>query len=43
MLTKFLPARRRAFDKDSGVEPSGADVIGFFLGTGIALSFLENV
>jgi hypothetical protein len=29
-------------DDDSGVEPSGADVVGFFLETGIAPSFLKN-
>ena len=43
ILTKILLARRMAFDDDSGVETSGANVVGFFLGTGIAPSFLENV
>jgi hypothetical protein len=39
MLTKFLLARRRAADADSGVETSEVLVVGLFLGTGIVLSF----
>jgi hypothetical protein len=42
MLTKLLLARRTTGDDDSEVEPSGDDVVGLLLGTGIAFSFSAN-
>ena len=42
MLAKFLPARRMGFDADCEVEPSGDNVVGLFLETGMTSSFLKN-
>jgi hypothetical protein len=42
MLTEFFPARRSSGDEGSAVEPSGLNVVGLFLGTGIAFSFREH-
>ena len=39
MLAKFLPARRMVVDADCEVEPSGDNVVGLFLETGMTLLF----